>query len=273
MLMDTISNLETPLTLNRLFQWHQWLFPDADRSIYHIGVGTLRSDEPMQVVSGRIDKPTVHFEAPPREGLQNALSEFISWFNTSRADKKLDPLIRAGICHFWFITLHPFDDGNGRITRALTDLALAQEDKQSIRLFAMSATILEQRKGYYQILEKSQRNGLDITAWLVWFLNTLKTSLQVAIDKIDLTLEKNLFWQQHQGQSFLPEQVNILNRLFDDTILSEEGITASKYQKITKVSKATATRHLTDLRTKGCLEKLLGEGRNTRYQIRKLPSV
>ena len=269
MLMDAIGNSEQSLTVGRLYQWHQWLFPDGETSIYKINVGTLRGEEPMQVVSGRIDKPHVHFEAPPRAGLEDELKRFITWFNASREESTLDPLLRAGICHFWFVTLHPFDDGNGRITRALTDLALAQEDKQSIRLYAISATILEKRQEYYQILEKSQRSGLDITPWLFWFLNTLKTTLDSAIDKIDLTLAKSLFWQQHQEQALLPEQVRVLNRLFDDEALSKEGISAAKYQKLTKVSKATATRHLTDLRAKGCLEKQPGDGRNTRYQVKK----
>jgi len=269
LLMDAICNVETPLTLERLYLWHQWLFPDSETSIYKIMVGTLRGDDAMQVVSGRIDNPTVHFEAPPRARLEEELTRFITWFNASRYENTLDPLLRAGLCHFWFVTLHPFDDGNGRITRALTDLALAQEDRQSIRLYTISATILEKRQDYYRILEHSQRNGLDITAWLVWFLNTLDASFNTAIDKIDLTLAKSLFWQQHQEQTFLPEQVTILNRLFDDEALSREGINASKYQKITKVSKATATRHLTDLLAKGCLDKLAGEGRSTRYQIKR----
>ena len=145
MMLDAISNLDTPLTIERLFLWHKWLFPNIETSIYSIQVGQLRGDEPMQVVSGRIDKPTLHFEAPPRNQLENELTLFIDWFNNSRNDAKLDPLLRSAICHFWFVTLHPFDDGNGRITRALTDLALAQYDKQSIRLYAMSATILAKR--------------------------------------------------------------------------------------------------------------------------------
>jgi Fic family protein len=267
-LMDAICNLEESLTLERLYQWHRWLFPNIETSIYKIMVGELRGDEEMQVVSGRIDKPIVHFEAPPRNILERELVGFIDWFNNSRNENFLDPLLRAGICHFWFVTLHPFDDGNGRITRALTDLALAQENQQSIRLYAMSATILENRQDYYRVLENSQRGDLDITAWLVWFLNILNTSLNAAIGKIDLTLAKSLFWQQHQVQVFLPEQVKILNRLFDDERLAQEGVSAAKYQKITKVSKATATRHLTDLLAKGCLEKQHGAGRSTRYKIK-----
>ena len=258
MLLDAISNLDTPLALERLFQWHQWLFPSAEKSIYPIQVGQLRDDDPMQVVSGRIDKPTVHFEAPPRKLLENELMVFIDWFNQTKNDTTLDPLLRAAICHFWFVTLHPFDDGNGRITRALTDLALAQEDKQSIRLYAMSATILAKRTQYYRVLEESQRNTLDITVWLVWFLQTLEDSLQTAIETIDCTLEKDRFWQRYQGVELSAVQIKVLNRLLDGGEKGfAQGINASQYQKIAKVSKATATRHLAFLLDNGCIEKLL----------------
>ena len=269
MLLDAINNLDTPLTLERLFQWHQWLFPNPEVSIYRIKVGTLRDEDPMQVVSGRIDKPTVHYEAPPRGQLDNDLVEFINWFNLSRSDTTLDPLLRAGICHLWFVSLHPFDDGNGRITRALTDLALAEDDKQSIRLYAMSSTILEKRKDYYRVLEESQRHTTDITRWLVWFLVSLEDSLQSAINKIDRTLTKSRFWQRFQAIELSVEQMKVLNRMLDDGENGfDQGINATRYRKITKVSKATATRHLTDLLSKGCIEKLPGGGRNTRYQVR-----
>ena len=271
MMLDAISNLDIPLTLDRLLQWHQCLFPNAEKSIYSIQVGQLRGEDPMQVVSGRIDKPTVHFEAPPRSCLEAELAVFINWFNQSRKDATLDPILRAAICHFWFITLHPFDDGNGRITRALTDLALAQDDRQSIRLYAMSISILAKRNEYYRILEKSQRNTTDITSWLIWFMETLEDSLQSAIKKIDLTLAKSRFWQRYQGVDLSKEQIKVLNRLMDSNEKGfEQGISALQYQKIAKVSKATATRHLTDLLSKGCIEKLPGGGRNTRYQVKLL---
>ncbi len=270
-MLDAISNLNTPLSLERLFQWHQWLFPNIEKSIYSIQVGQLRGEEPMQVVSGRIDRPTVHFEAPPRGQLDKELSLFIQWFNQSRKDATLDPLLRAAICHFWFVTLHPFDDGNGRITRTLTDLALAQDDNQSIRLYAMSASILAKRKDYYNVLEENQRNTLDISSWLIWFLNTLENSLDTAIAKIDLTLERTRFWQHYQQIELSSEQIKVLNRLLEggeDNF--EQGISASQYQKVAKVSKATATRHLADLLAKGCIVKLPGGGRNTRYQVNHL---
>ena len=142
----------------------------------------------MQVVSGRLDRPTVHFEAPPRQGLESAMASFIDWFNASLNDTSQDPLLRAAISHLWFVTLHPFDDGNGRITRALTDLALSQADSQSIRLYAMSVAILEQRADYYRVLEQTQKGGLDITTWLVWFLDTLNATLEQAQQAITRTL-------------------------------------------------------------------------------------
>lgn len=268
MMWDVINNLNIPLSLERLQQWHQWLFPDDKSILYRVSVGELRGEEPMQVVSGRIDKPKVHFEAPPRERLDQEVHAFLEWFNQSLTDLTLDPLLRAAISHFWFITVHPFEDGNGRITRALTDLALAQEDKQSIRLYTMSATILAHRNDYYKILEKSQRQTTDISLWLIWFLKTLSDCIQMAINKIDQTLAKSLFWQFFQDSELSKEQVKIINILFDDQENTfQQGISAAQYKKITKVSKATATRHLSDLLNKGCFEKLPGGGRSTRYHI------
>ncbi len=268
MMLDAISNLTTPLTLERMLQWHKWLFPDNQISLlYPINAGHLRGEEPMQVVSGRIDKPTVHYEAPPKARLEYELNLFIDWFNQSLNKPTLDPLLRAAICHFWFITIHPFEDGNGRTTRALTDLALAQNDKQSIRLYAMSTIILVQRKDYYEILEKSQRNTMDITFWLCWFLETLEKSIQTAIDKIELTLVKTRFWRNFQEAQLSKEQIKVLNLMLDENQNNlKEGVSAAQYQKITKTSKATATRHLADLQEKGCIEKLPGGGRSTRYQ-------
>lgn len=268
MMLDAVTNLDAPLEIGRLFQWHRWLFPSGHTLLHPIEAGTLRGEEPMQVVSGRIDKPTAHFEAPPRAALKNELNTFLHWFNETKTDPGMDPLLRAGITHLWFITLHPFEDGNGRITRALTDLALAQADEQSIRLYAMAVTILERRSDYYRILEQTQRNGLDITEWLVWFLQIMEATIDAVLERIDQTLVRTRFWQQHQETSLSPAQRKALNRLLDGDF--EQGISASQYQKVAKVSKATATRHLVDLMTKGCLKKLPGGGRSTRYQIRDL---
>jgi len=268
MMLDAVHNIDNPLSSDRLFQWHRWLFPKDAFSVLSIKVGELRGYDPMQVVSGRIDRPKIHFEAPPRAVLKDELACFIDWFNKSRSDVRLDPLLRAGICHLWLITLHPFDDGNGRITRALTNMALAQADSESIRLYTLSAALLKQRKNYYQILEQSQRGGVEITAWLVWFLTMLDTSLQTSLAKIERTLAKTRFWQCHHDAGLLPEQIKVLNRLLEGGENNfGRGISASQYQAVAKVSKATATRHLTDLLAKNCIKKLPGGGRSTRYQI------
>ena len=273
LLLDATRNIDRPLTLERLFGWHRQLFPDEALPLYSaMHVGELRGDEPMQVVSGRLDRPRVHFEAPPRAGLEAQLERFLQWFADSRADAGLDPLLRAGIAHFWFVTLHPFDDGNGRLTRAITDLALAQADGQAIRLYAMSASILDDRSGYYRVLEASQKGGLDITEWLQWFLATLLDSLRQAIARIDRLLTKARFWQHHRNDGLSAEQTKVLNRLLDGgTQGFADGISASQYQAVAKVSKATATRHLADLLEKGCIEKLPGGGRSTRYRVSAVP--
>lgn len=267
LMLDAIQNCQQPLSLEKLQQWHCWLFPDDQPRLVSLRVGQLRGDEPMQVVSGRLDKPRIHFEAPPRNLLEKELNLFIEWFNLP-SDKAVDPLIRAAITHLWFITIHPFDDGNGRITRALTDMALAQADAQSIRLFAMSSSILDNRAEYYRILEHTQRGGLDVTAWIIWFLQMLNSSLQEANKLIEATFTKKRFWQRYAEQNFLPEQRKVLNRLLDGGEKSfEDGISAAQYQKVAKVSKASATRHLSDLLNKGCLQKTSAGGRSTRYKI------
>lgn len=269
LMLDTTRAYNQPLTVHRLFTWHGWLFPQDDRPLgSYIRVGQLRGEEPMQVVSGRLDQPTVHFEAPPRSGLEQHLADFVQWFAASRSDSALDPLLRAGIAHFWFVTLHPFDDGNGRLTRAVTDLALAQADPQAIRFYAMPASILDDRSGYYRILEASQKGAVDITAWLEWFLQTLLRSLEQALMRIDHVLAKARFWQSHRHDNFSAEQIKVLNRLLDAGERGfEDGISATQYQAVARVSKATATRHLSDLLDKGCLIRLPGGGRSTRYQI------
>jgi Fic family protein len=270
LMLDATHGFDEPLTLARLLEWHSWLFPaeEAMFSARSILVGTLRGDEPMQVVSGRLDRPMVHFEAPPRLGLEQQIERFLSWFEASRDQVSLDPLLRAGIAHFWFVTLHPFDDGNGRLTRTITDLALAQGEAQAIRFYAMSASILEDRAGYYRILESSQKATLDITEWLTWFLQTLLRSLQQAITRIDSVLGKTRFWQTHRESDLSAEQIKVLNRLLDGGERGfEQGLSAGQYQAVAKVSKATATRHLAELLEKGCLQRLPGGGRSTRYKI------
>lgn len=270
LMLDATRRFAEPLTYARLLEWHRWLFPDQENDLNAraMHVGALRGDEPMQVVSGRIDRPTVHFEAPPRKGLERQLEQFLDWFEASRNQTALDPLLRAGIAHFWFVTLHPFDDGNGRLTRTLTDMALAQGEAQAIRFYAMSASILDDRSGYYRILEASQKATPDITEWLDWFLQTLLRSLRQSIARIDSVLGKTRFWQAHRESELSIEQVKVLNRLLDGGDRGfEQGISAGQYQAVAKVSKATATRHLAELLDKGCLQRLPGGGRSTRYRI------
>jgi Fic family protein len=270
LMLDATQHFAEPLTLERLLGWHEWLFPDQDTDLAtrSMRVGALRGDDPMQVVSGRLDRPTVHFEAPPRQGLERQVDSFLDWFESSRNQAGLDPLLRAGVAHFWFVTLHPFDDGNGRLTRAITDLALAQGEAQAIRFYAMSASILEDRSGYYCVLENSQKATLDITEWLEWFLQTLLRSLQQAMARIESVLGKARFWQAHRQSGLSAEQTKVLNRLLDGGERGfEDGISAAQYQAVAKVSKATATRHLAELLAKGCLNRLPGGGRSTRYQI------
>lgn len=271
LMLDATRRFAEPLSSERLLEWHRWLFPDQDTELTSrsLRVGALRGDEPMQVVSGRIDRPTVHFEAPPREGLEDQLEQFLQWFEASQHQTALDPMLRAGIAHFWFVTLHPFDDGNGRLTRTITDLALAQGEAQAIRFYAMSASILDDRSGYYRVLESSQKASLDITEWLTWFLQTLLRSLQQAITRIESVLGKTRFWQAHRESGLSVEQIKVLNRLLDGGERGFElGISAGQYQTVAKVSKATATRHLAELLEKECLQRLPGGGRSTRYQIR-----
>ena len=271
MLLEATQNLETALTQGELCQWQAALFPDGPGLVNPIGVGELRGEVAMQVVSGRVDRPTVHFEAPPRDQLEQQLAEFLKWFN--QPPKALDGLLRAGIAHLWLVTLHPFDDGNGRVTRAVTDRALAQAEQQSIRFYSLSAAIMERRKEYYEQLERSQKGELDITPWLSWFLSVLEDALKQGQACFDRVLKKTRFWQRHSQTLLTERQIKVLNRLLhvgaalEGAEGFEQGINAEKYKSQVKVSKATATRDLTGLLEKGCLTKLPGGGRSTRYVI------
>jgi len=265
-LMIDVTGNGGPLGLDRLLQWHRWLFaghaPVIDDGVT---IGALRGDEPMQVISGPMNNPLVHFEAPPRTDLEAQLEQFILWFNES-GEQDMDPLLRAGLAHLWFVTLHPFDDGNGRLARAVGDLALAQTDPQTVRLYAISAAILDDRSGYYAILERTQREDLDITAWQCWFLDTLGHALETAHGRISNALDKARFWQLHGDKGLSREQGIVINRVFERGDFTD-GFGARHYKSIAGVSKATATRHLADLVAKGCIEALPGGGRSTRYRI------
>lgn len=271
LLVEATRHPEQPLTRAMLCQWQVALFPEGPGVVSPARVGELRGEQPMQVVSGRIDRPRVHFEAPPRSRLEGELDAFLAWFNEPPAG--LDGLLRAGIAHLWLITLHPFDDGNGRVTRAVTDRALAQAEGRSIRLYALSAAIMEQRQDYYDQLERAQQGDLDLTAWLQWFLEVLERSLEQAMGRVGRTLEKARFWQRHAGTILNQRQVRVLNRLLDrDEGEFPGGINASQYRALAKVSKATATRDLADLLEKGCLYRLPGGGRSTRYEVVTVPA-
>lgn len=271
MMIDAITQLDQPLSLERILRWHALLFPAGYTLFNPVQGGVLRGNAPMQIVSGRIDKPTVHFEAPPRQILEDELQQFIRWFNGSRSTPELDPLLRAAITHLWFVTLHPLDDGNGRITRLLTDLALAQGEKLSIRFYAMSVSILAKKKSYYEILEQTQKGEVDITPWLIWFLTTLNDTLVGSMGLIEQAVAKTNYWRNVDQTKLSTEQVRVLNRLLDGDF--ELGINSSQYQKVAKVSRATATRHLAYLVEMGCLSKTDAGGRSTRYIINHRSSI
>lgn len=265
LLLEATKQHKQALTINTLCQWQGALFTTPP--LYkEIKIGQLRSEALMQVVSGRMDKPTVHFEAPPRTILEKELKRFLDWFNNPT--KNLNPLLRAGIAHLWLITLHPFDDGNGRVTRAMTDRALAQAENNSIRYYSLSAAIMARRGEYYEQLERAQKGTLEITEWLQWFLSVLNDAITQGQHRFQRTLNKARFWQRHAQTTLSERQIKVLNRLLDtEGEAFTQGINASKYKALAKVSKSTATRELADLLTKGCIVKLPGGGRSTRYKV------
>ena len=269
--IDVYKHPNHELGLNRLFRWHVNLY--ADISVQSgmrpgaINVGKLRDEESVQLVTSSADKPILHFEAPPKAKLKQELEQFTNWFKHSQNDESIDPLLRAGLAHLWFMTLHPFDDGNGILGRALIDLALMQSNDKSLALYSFSSAMLVNKQDYTEMLQYTQRTGLDITHWMQWFLVTLEEAIQAAIHQIDLNMHKASFWQRHGGIQLNKDQIKVLNRMLDGDILFEQGIFAGLYQRITRVSKATATRHLSDLLKKKCIERLPGGGRSTKYQV------
>lgn len=265
-LLDATRNHEQPLTLARLSAWQAALFPSGHSGLRPIRTGTLRGDEPMQVVSGGVGRERLHFQAPPREGLEAQLEHFLLWFNTVSAS--MDGLVRAGVAHLWFVTLHPYEDGNGRLARAITDMALSQDEGMPMRMFSLSAQILRERDSYYRILEQTQRGGLDVTEWLVWFLAQVAAAATAAEQTIAHTLSKARFWLRHQSTHLNERQRKALNRLLDagpDGF--EGGINTRKYMSLTKTSRATAYRELADMVAKGCLQASGKGGRSSGYEI------
>jgi Fic family protein len=268
-LFTATSDLEAPLSLNRLNTWHRTLFAAGPDGLRAIQIGELRSDDPMQVVSGPIGRETLHFQAPPREGLEAALQQLIDWFNAP--PEGLDGLVRAGLSHLWLVTLHPYDDGNGRLARALSDRALAQLAPEGLHLqhaLSLSAQIQQQRQKYYLQLERCQKGTLNVTAWLLWFLAQLRTGAEHNGAVVEAVRAKALFWWSHRHHSFNPRQQKLLNRLLDaEPEGFEGGLTLRKVIGLSRTSRATAWRDLRELVELEALEPI-GAGRSSAYRIR-----
>lgn len=265
MMLDATQNCFDPLSSERLFDWHAALFPTGRSGMYKIIVADWRNDStgPMQVVSGALGKEKVHFQAPDSALVEKEMKHFLEWFN---ANNKTDLVLKAAIAHLWFVTIHPFEDGNGRITRALTDMLLAQSDKSNQRFYSLSAQIRIERKQYYEILEKNQKGNLDITEWIVWFLKCLINALKATDSQLVSVLFKGEFWTKHSKTLINQRQKKILNMLLDGF---DGKLTSSKWAKIAKCSKDTAIRDINDLKDKGILQKELAGGRSTNYEIKK----
>lgn len=261
MMLDATQHYASPLTKQRLFGWHASLFPTGYSGMYKIEVGKYRTGD-MQVVSGAMGKEKIHYEAPKPDLIESEMENFLHWLNTGRL--LIDSVLKAAIAHFWFITIHPFDDGNGRMARAITDMWLARSDNTSQRFYSMSNQILEEKKTYYDILEKTQRSDGDITDWLVWFLFCLERALINTENILESTLAKAKFWEQHSHLSLNERQRLMLNKLFDGF---EGKLTSSKWAKITKTSPDTALRDIQDLISKGILKKEGQGGRSTNYEL------
>lgn len=265
-LVDATTRHNEPLTCERLFGWHAALFPTGYSGLHEITVGGWRTDEQgaMEVISGRPGKQKVHYEAPPADRLPGEVDAFLDWFNSPQGQ---DGIIRAGIAHFWFVTLHPFDDGNGRLARAITDMAMAQDEKTSRRAYSLSSQISAFRKAYYSVLEEAQKGEGDLTGWLYWFLETVELGMRNSRELARLTIAKAEFWKRHAGVNINDRQRKVLNKLLDagpDGF--EGGLSNKKYQNMTKASSATATRDLKALVDAGLLAQS-GGGRSVRYGI------
>lgn len=264
MMLDATQNYSSNMTKERLIGWHAALFPTGFSGMYKINVGNYRNDElgPMQVISGYAGKEKIHYEAPSALILEKEMNEFLNYINT---DNEYDSLIKAGIVHLWFVILHPFDDGNGRIARALTDMILARSDDSKFRFYSMSSQIQKNRKSYYEILEKTQKGSMDITNWLVWFLENLLIAIQSSGEITDKVLQKAEFWQKNSNVVFNERQIKVLNRFMDNF---EGNLTTTKWAKMCNCSQDTATLDINDLIDKKILKKT-GKGRATHYLLRK----
>lgn len=261
-MMDAVQHYDMPLDTERLFSWHAALFPTGRSGIHKIAVAQWREgEEPMQVVSGALGYEKVHYEAPTSVDVPRMMLELMDWINN---EKGLDPLVKAAVVHLWFVTVHPFDDGNGRLCRTLTELLLSRADHTSQRYYSLSSEILNHRKDYYDHLEQAQKGNLDITPWIQWFLQTLKTALESALQKTENIVRKAHFWDKHRTVSFNERQRKVINILFDGF---EGKLNSSKWYKINHCSQDTANRDIKDLVAKGVLRQKDEGGRSTNYEI------
>lgn len=263
-MMDAVTNCNKPLTPERLFNWHAALFPTGRSGMYPITVGAYRTgSEPMQIVSGAMGKEKVHYEAPPSDVVPDMMTDFLRWINSDNT--VTDPVLKAAVAHLWFVAIHPFDDGNGRLTRTITDMQLAKADGFPLRFYSMSAEILREKKTYYEILEHTTSNSTDITEWLEWFLNTMKSSILRAEETVKRVVSKSSFWQRHREIPMNERQVKVVNMIWDGFT---GKLTSSKWAKITKTSQATALRDITDLIEKGILTAAADRGRSSNYLLK-----
>lgn len=265
MVLDATANFSAPLSANRLFGWHAALFPTGYSGLTQVRVGKWRDDAtgPMQVVSGPDHRRKVHYEAPPAGALKKEMARFLEWANSAGTAEPV--LIKAGLAHLWFVTLHPFDDGNGRIARAVGDLFLARADGNPQRFYSLSAQIQRERKAYYDVLERTQKGTMDVTEWLGWFLGALRRAVSSAQSTLDAVLVKARFWQRWAGTPMNERQVRLLNRLLDGF---EGKLTSSKWAAIAKCSPDTALRDINELMSLGILMKSQAGGRSTAYELR-----
>ena len=263
MTLDATGNYAEPLTEERLFAWHAALFPTGRSGIRKIIVGAWRDDSggPMQVVSGPVGKERLHYEAPPAARVPDEIEKFLRWFERPGDTA---PLLVAGLAHLWLVTIHPFDDGNGRIARAIADMALARSENSPQRFYSMSAQIRLERKDYYTTLERTQKNAFDITLWQTWFLNCLLRAIEGAQHRLGSVLEKARFWERFAKEPLKERQIKVLNMLLDGF---EGKLTTSKWAKLAKCSQDTAYRDILDLLERGALKKDTGGGRSTSYSL------
>jgi Fic family protein len=266
MMLDATERYQAPLTDERLFGWHAALFPTGRSGMAKITVGGWRKDRsgPMQVISGRTGRERVRYRAPAAKRLKKETRAFRDWFND---DTGIDPVLKAAIAHLWFVTIHPFDDGNGRIARAIADQALSRSEQSKQRFYSMSAQIRQERKAYYDILESTQKGSVDITAWLAWFLGCLDRAFDGAEAILGSVLRKARFWDKHAGAGFNDRQRVLINRLLDGF---EGKLTSSKWAKLAKCSQDTALRDIEDLIRQGVLAKDPAGGRSTSYSLAEI---